>query len=598
MSQVIALYEVFRRRELAGQKTVALFIDLKKAYDVVPQAALMKKLEAMGVCGKTLTFFKELYKGTLFRVRAGEFLGEEREYQRGVRQGCPASTLLFDIFINDILDKVRKYGVEVPGSTEKLGGLLFADDLVLTCESAKRLRKALRGVERWADKWAMKIGTDKCGVLSLSDQCSGLSDLEWEAQGGQIPIVESYTYLGVEVQKRFDMNAVVTKRVAIMERALNAVTPFLVNKTIPISFKVTVLKAMVISVGLYGAELFGTETNLVSKLQTVINRAMRLICGTSERNYSYPVTLMCEELSIPPMRAIAAGRKMRAFAKAATQKTWISKLMKELPTGTGRMNTWTGSGHRFLKKYLGRDLTKEDQESSRELAKKVVSDVWDVVRYAPKNVMAVRTSKYYTDGFDKTSRYVAESNRFPDDAKGIQLLMRARMGVYSVAPRWSFATPLAPRWLRERCPFCRCGEPETMEHLLTECRAWLPERTMYLRELLDEASVAIGSLVSQGVRTEEDLKVTDVIRILKCCLLLGGESSGTRLSGWTGSKDPEGSTEIVPPFLRVARFLAVVTERRNAWLGALCRSGGNRRPLRADAPNRGRAALSNIGLSW
>ena len=51
VGQVIALYEIQRRREILSLPTFALFIDLRKAYDSVPHQALMVKLLNAGVDG-------------------------------------------------------------------------------------------------------------------------------------------------------------------------------------------------------------------------------------------------------------------------------------------------------------------------------------------------------------------------------------------------------------------------------------------------------------------------------------------------------------------------------------------------------------------
>jgi len=56
-------------------------------------------------------------------------LSEEFPINRGVRQGCPLLPILINIFINDILDKCRRYGVIV--ERKKCCGGLFADDIVL-----------------------------------------------------------------------------------------------------------------------------------------------------------------------------------------------------------------------------------------------------------------------------------------------------------------------------------------------------------------------------------------------------------------------------------------------------------------------------------
>ncbi|KAH6597989.1 hypothetical protein BASA50_004061, partial [Batrachochytrium salamandrivorans] len=61
----------------------------------------------------SLAFLKALYTSSSARARAGSLLSDPFPVQRGVRQGCPLSGLLFNLFINDILDGVAP--ITVPG---------------------------------------------------------------------------------------------------------------------------------------------------------------------------------------------------------------------------------------------------------------------------------------------------------------------------------------------------------------------------------------------------------------------------------------------------------------------------------------------------
>ncbi|OMJ27544.1 LINE-1 retrotransposable element ORF2 protein [Smittium culicis] len=100
--------------------------------------ALLHKPRSVGIEGKLLNMIKSMYDAPKIAVRVGNFISNRTEYLYGVRQGCPASPILFDLYINDIFKNIR--GVRVPGLISPIPGLLFVDDAVLLDESSVELK--------------------------------------------------------------------------------------------------------------------------------------------------------------------------------------------------------------------------------------------------------------------------------------------------------------------------------------------------------------------------------------------------------------------------------------------------------------------------
>ncbi|KAH9269577.1 hypothetical protein BASA83_008397 [Batrachochytrium salamandrivorans] len=153
VGQVVSLVDIIQRRQNAGLNTHVLFIDIRKAFDTVPVGALLWKLQNMGFPRRTLAFLKALYTSSSARARAGSLLSDPFPVQRGVRQGCPLSGLLFNLFINDILNGVAP--ITVPGlsrDTNPIRGLMYADDVAVFADSEQSLLAASTAIEQWANQ--------------------------------------------------------------------------------------------------------------------------------------------------------------------------------------------------------------------------------------------------------------------------------------------------------------------------------------------------------------------------------------------------------------------------------------------------------------
>ena len=87
-------------------------------------------------------------------------------FSKGVRQGCPLSPVLFNLYINDIFDVIGKYSISA--AKNKTNALMYADDLVLISTSEESPRQQIDGIQEYCQKWKLTINIIKTKSMVLS----------------------------------------------------------------------------------------------------------------------------------------------------------------------------------------------------------------------------------------------------------------------------------------------------------------------------------------------------------------------------------------------------------------------------------------------
>ena len=131
----------------------------------------------------------------------------------GLRQGCPLSPILFDLFLDDLVKEINKLGRGVQCGNKRVSILLFADDIAILGETKEDLEAMLQTLFEFSIKWRFKFNLEKCSVIVFDNKiypqfnygnCSKICVCGYHFVFGNdlIRRVLIYKYLGIELNNR------------------------------------------------------------------------------------------------------------------------------------------------------------------------------------------------------------------------------------------------------------------------------------------------------------------------------------------------------------------------------------------------------------
>lgn len=262
------------------QATVAVFLDLQRAFETVDRMRLMKKLENFGFGGTVLEWFSNFLTNRKQRVKLKDHVSSELQSERGVPQGSVLGPLLFLIYINDISELEHSCIIH-----------LFADDALIYYSSeclvqcVSTINNSLGIIYKWCCVNLLKINIEKTKYMVISNlqQYNHFTRGNFEIMIGTSKIcrVNEFKYLGVVIDRELKFKQHVNqliKKISFKIRYLSRCSRYLTKWTKTIIFNSLILPHFTYCSSILYI-LGQNERNRFQKLQ---NRSMRIILSCSK----------------------------------------------------------------------------------------------------------------------------------------------------------------------------------------------------------------------------------------------------------------------------------------------------------------------------
>ena len=152
------------------KKLYLCFVDYQKAFDRLKHDKLAEVMEKAGIPELERRLIINLYWRQHAAVRWDGEVGREVVVERGVRQGCVISPLLFNLYsefmIKEALEKEE--GIKFKGVN--ITDLRYADDAVLVADKRKNMQTMIDRLNETCKAYGMEINVKKTKVMIMNEK--------------------------------------------------------------------------------------------------------------------------------------------------------------------------------------------------------------------------------------------------------------------------------------------------------------------------------------------------------------------------------------------------------------------------------------------
>lgn len=314
------------------------FIDFRKAFDRVWHDGLWQVMRGFNIEEGLVQIIEALYKNSSSAVLLNNELGEFFQTTVGVRQGCLLSPVLFNIYLEKIMqDTLRDHHTSISIGGRPLCNLRFADDIDLMAGSNNELQVLTTRLEESAGAYGMEVSHEKSKVLvnSMNDTSADIT-----MNGQKLEEVNSFKYLGATLSKDGSCTAEVRIRIAAAMAAMARLSRIWKSSNISFTTKYRLYQSLVVSILLYGCETWTLLADSERRIMAFETKCLRKLLGISyleHKTNGYVHKKIKDLVGLQePLLATVKRRKLGWFGHVTRHDTLSKRILQGTVEGGRR----------------------------------------------------------------------------------------------------------------------------------------------------------------------------------------------------------------------------------------------------------------------
>jgi hypothetical protein len=250
-----------------------------------------------------LAFIKALYGEGNCRVKLGHKLSTPFKILTGLKQGCPAACILFNVFFAIIIEVIKNM-LETKGITLKfrLDGdifnlkrlyaktkiqktslleLLFADDAAVCATSESEMSEVIHSFYHVFSLFGLTMALKKTEIM-FQKALSNLNapDPKVEVNGYELKVVKKFKYLGGQLAENAKLDEEINFRIQRASANFSRLYQRVWKKRhLTIKLKAQIYRTTVVPALTYGCETWVWTSGQMAKLEGAQYRFLRSIAG-------------------------------------------------------------------------------------------------------------------------------------------------------------------------------------------------------------------------------------------------------------------------------------------------------------------------------